>query len=327
MLPTLLVILAINFVLIQTAPSGPIEQQLARMDSEKQAWIAQGMSPETLSVQMSAQMIDELNVRFGFDLPLHERFWMMVQQFAQFDLGQSFFQGQAVADLIAQKLPTTLMFGALCLLVAYGFGIIIGVYQAQARRSSVMLLLALLHAMPVFMLATLLLVLFAGVWRIFPVQGVMSSDFAQLSMLGKIGDVLHHLALPVLASSAGSIAGVAYLTKFSTMSQLNMPYVTNLRAQGFGKWRILYTQVLKNALLPIAANLPLAVVGLLFSGNFLIEVIFGIDGIGRLAFDALTQRDYPLIFGILFVFTLLSMVAQLIFDVLYHYLDRRIDYS
>ena len=334
MVPTLFLILLINFAIIQIAPGGPVEQQLAKIQAEQQSLAAQGFALAQHyqgSQGLSAQMMAELNTRFGFDLPADERFWLMVKNFAQFEFGQSFFQGQSVMDLIVQKLPISLAFGALSLLVAYGFGVMIGMYKVQVHGSAkdylMMVILSVLHALPVFMMAVLLLVLFAGVWQIFPIQGVVSPNFEQLSVWAKAADLLWHLTLPVLASSVGSIAGIAYLTKFSVMNELGSSYVLAMRARGLSKRRILYTQVFKNALLPIVSGLPLAVVGVLFSGNFLIEVIFGIDGLGRLAYDAVVQRDYPLMFGILYIFTLLGMAVQLIFDVLYVLIDPRVDFG
>ncbi len=334
MVPTLFLILLINFAIIQIAPGGPVEQQLAKIQAEQQSLATQGFALAQHyqgSQGLSAQIMAELNTRFGFDLPADERFWLMVKNFAQFEFGQSFFQGQSVMDLIVQKLPISLAFGALSLLVAYGFGVMIGMYKGQVHGSAkdhlMMVILSVLHALPVFMMAVLLLVLFAGVWQIFPIQGVVSPNFEQLSVWAKAADLLWHLTLPVLASSVGSIAGIAYLTKFSVMNELGSSYVLAMRARGLSKRRILYTQVFKNALLPIVSGLPLAVVGVLFSGNFLIEVIFGIDGLGRLAYDAVMQRDYPLMFGILYIFTLLGMAVQLIFDVLYVLIDPRVDFG
>lgn len=335
MLPTLLLILLINFAIIQIAPGGPVEQQLAKIQAEQQQLATQGFLLAQYHYQgaqgLSSQMMTELNTRFGFDLPVDERFWLMLKNFARFELGQSFFQGQSVMNLIIQKLPITLGFGALCLVVSYGFGVMIGLYKAKVHGSAKdhlsMLVLSVLHALPVFMMAVLLLVLFAGTWRIFPIQGVVSAQFAELSFWGKLTDLLWHLTLPVLASSVGSIAGIAYLTKFSVMNELGSSYVLAMRTRGLSKRRILYTQVFKNALLPIVSGLPLAVVGVLFSGNFLIEIVFGIDGIGRLAYDAVIQRDYPLMFGILYVFTLLGMAVQLAFDVMYVLIDPRVDFG
>ncbi len=337
MLPTLFVILCINFIIVQMAPGGPVEYQLTKIQNEQQALAAQGFALANINYQgasgLSPQMLAELNARFGYDLPLIERFWLMMSNFARFDLGESFFQGRAVIELIIEKMPITLLLGVLSLIVMYGFGIVIGLYKVRHHRSlrdSVLTaVLAVLHALPVFMLGVLLLVLLAGSsgWQIFPIQGVVSPNFEQLGWIGKIKDLLWHLSLPVLAGSLGSIAGIAYLTKFSVMTELDKSYVQAMQARGLTRTQIIYTQVLKNALLPVMSHLPMAVVGVLFSGNFLIEIIFGIDGIGRLGYEAVMQRDYPLMFGILYIFTLIAMVVQLIFDVLYRMIDPRVDFE
>ncbi|MFB6349216.1 ABC transporter permease subunit [Moraxella sp. ZJ142] len=337
MLPTLLVILLVNFLIIQIAPGGPVEQQLAKIQAEQQALSAQGFVLANLNYQgangLSTEMMAQLNARFGYDLPMMQRFWLMLKNFAQFDLGESFFQGQAVATLIADRLPITLGLGALSLLMMYGFGVVLGLYKARHHGSMgdylTTIILAVLHALPVFMLALLLLVLLAGAggWQIFPIQGAASPDFDELNLFNKIKDLAWHLALPVVAGSIGSMASITYLSKFSVMAEFGSPYVLAMQARGLKFSYIIYTQVLKNALLPIVSHLPMAVVGVLFSGNFLIEVIFGIDGIGRLGFDAVVQHDYPLMFGILYVFTLISMVVQLVFDLWYKYLDPRVDFG
>lgn len=337
MLPTLAIIIVINFFIVQIAPGGPLEQQLTKIQAEQQALFAQGFQLAGVNYQgasgLSPDMLSELNARFGFDLPVLERFWLMISQLVRFDLGDSFFQGQSVLGLIADKLPTTMLLGSLSLLVMYSFGIAIGAYKARQHGSYAdmisTILLSLLHALPVFVLAVLLLLIFAGgsLWQIFPLQGLTSPDFEQLSLFNRIKDLLWHLTLPVIASSMGSIAGIAYLTKFGVLNEMHQPYVMAMQAEGVPKSRLIYTQVLKNSLLPVASSLPLSIIGVLFSGNFLIEVVFGIDGVGRLAFDAVMQRDYPLMFGILYIFTLIGMIVQLLFDLLYQYLDPRVDFG
>ncbi|VEG13510.1 ABC transporter permease subunit [Moraxella cuniculi] len=337
MLPTLFVILLINFVVVQIAPGGPIEEQLDKIASEQQSLATQGFALANLnyigSAGLSDEMLAELQTRFGYDLPVAERFWQMLSRFVQFDLGESFFQGQSVMSLIATKLPITMLLGALSLMVMYAAGVMIGLYKARYHRTMgdylTTFVLAILHALPVVVLALFLLVLLAGVgtWQIFPLQGVVSDNFAAMNLFDKAKDLLWHLTLPVLASSLGSVAGIAYLTKFGLLAEFDKPYVLAMRTRGLPFSRIIYRQVLKNALLPVVAQLPMVVVGVLFTGNLLIEVIFGIDGIGRLGFDAVMQRDYPLMFGILYVFTLISMLTQLLFDLLYHYLDPRVDFA
>ncbi|OOR90105.1 peptide ABC transporter permease [Moraxella caviae] len=342
--PTLLVILAVNFALIQAAPTGPLEQSIAAITEEKRA-LGQGFALDGVRYQgangLSDDMLAELNARFGFDKPVLERFWLMVSQYARFDLGQSFYQGEKVATLIAQKLPITLLMGALSLVLMYGVGVSVGVWQAHSRfnapkqnRASkfdtlTTLVLSALHAVPSFVLALLLLVLFAGgrFWQWFPMQGVMSANFAELSTLGKVWDVLHHLALPVLANAAGLVAAIALLVKFSVLGQQNAPYVLAARARGFTGVRLVRGHLLKNAILPLVAEMPLVVVGVLFSGNFLVEVVFNIDGLGRLGYEAIITKDYPVMFGVLYVFTLLSMVVQLVFDLLYALIDPRVNFA
>lgn len=338
MIPTLWLILLINFLLVQLAPGGPVEQQLAKMQSEQQAMATQGfgMAQQVLyqgSQGLSESMLAELNTRFGFDLPIWERFWLMTTQYLRFDLGDSFFQGQSVWSLILQKLPISILLGGLSLFVIYGVGVVLGVYQSQRHGTLMdrllMLVLAVLHALPVFMLAVLLLMLFAGVafWQIFPIQGIHSPQFEQMTWWQKTLDLLWHLALPVLASSLGSIASIAYLTKFGMLAEGRSPYVLAAKTKGFLYQKIIYKQMLKNAFLPIAAQFPLAITGILFSGNFLIEIIFGIDGLGRLGYDAVVQRDYPVMFGILYLLTLIGMLVQLACDLWYQKLDPRIDYG
>lgn len=338
MIPTLWLILLINFILVQFAPGGPVEQQLNKMQSEQQALAVQGFDfAKQISHQgsqgLNEQMLAELNARFGFDLPLWERFWLMLTQYARFDLGESFFLGQSVWSLIVQKLPISLLLGGLSLLMMYGVGILLGVYQAKRHGGAIDRILAVglsvLHALPVFMVAVLLLMLFAGVafWQIFPIQGVTSSHFIQMTWWQKTLDLLWHLALPVLAGSIGGIAGVAYLSKFSVLAELNSPYVKAAKTKGFSERQIIYGQVLKNAVLPIVAEFGLGLTGILFAGNFVIEIIFGIDGIGRLGYDAVMQRDYPVMFGLLYLLTLMGMAVQLLCDLWYQKLDPRIDFG
>lgn len=333
-LPTLLLIIGINFAIIQTAPSGPVEQKIAQIEQESQALSTQHFGVATYyqgGRGLSDEMVQELTVRYGFDKPVIERFWLMLSQYARLDLGNSFFKGQSVIELIKDKLPATMLLGALSLIVMYGMGVALGLYKAMAHDSWVdkvsTLILALCHALPVFVLALALLVVFAGsaYWQIFAMQGVVSDGFAGLTWWGKVKDLAYHMTLPVLSSSLGSVAGIAYLVKYQTLAQLNMPYVLCAKARGFGQYQILYGQIFKNVLLPVASQLPMAVAGLLFSGNFLVEIIFNIDGLGRLGYEAVMLRDYPVVFGLLFVFTVVSMVVQLIFDMLYQWLDPRID--
>lgn len=332
-IPTLFVILLLNFVIVQLAPSGPIEQKIAQIEKEKHSLHAQGFG---LAQQiryrdtgLSDEMMAELRSRYGFDKPAHQRFWQMIVNYARFDLGQSFFKGQSVGSLLAEKLPNTLIFGAFSLLTMYGLGLFLGVLKALKHGSYLdkvsTLMLAILHALPSFALALILLMFFAGArfWQIFPMQGLTSDNFATLSWLGKLKDVLYHLMLPTLASALGSVAGITYLSKYNILQELSKTYVTALTSKGLDSFRI-HRQVVKNSLLPVLSEMPMALTGLLFVGNFLIEIIFNIDGLGRLAYEAVLFYDYPVMFGLLYVFSLMMMAFQLIFDVLYKIIDPRV---
>lgn len=337
MIPTLVVILLANFVIVQSAPTGPIQTELVNIEQQQQVLAHQGFTlAKHIQYQghdgMSEQMIQELTVRFGFDKPAHERFLMLLKNYATFELGQSFFKGQSVASLIGEKLPISLVFGGITLVVMYGFGVMIGGLKTYGDGGVfdklTTVILAVGYAIPVFMVAVLLIVVFAGsrYWQIFPMQ-VNLSGIEQHSFFAQITTLCHQLFLPVLASSLGGVASIAYLTKFSLSHQLSQSYVLGAKSRGLTQRQILSTQVFKNALLPIMAEMPMAVVGVVFVGNFLVEIIFGIDGMGRLGFDAVISRDYPVMFGVLYVFTLISMVVQLVFDVLYQLIDPRVSYQ
>ncbi len=334
--PTVFAILCINFAIVQTAPTGPIESQMAKIKSEQQALVGQGFGM-THAIQyqgregLSQEMMHELTVRFGFDKPWHERFYVMIKNYACFELGESFFKGQSVSSLIWEKLPISLLFGGLNLLVMYGFGIFIGVIKVRFyggwfdRVSAI--ILSLWSALPVFVVALVLITLFAGArfWQIFPMQ-VTLEGLDELSFFDRVVHLLHELSLPVIASSLGGIASIAYLTKFSLSKELSAPYVLNARAMGFSDRQIMTSHVFKNALIPMMSDMPMVVVSVLFAGNFVIETMFGIDGVGRLGYEAMMSRDYPVMFGVLYLFSLVAVLVSLMFDVIYHLIDGRVNY-
>ena len=331
MIPTLFLILGVNFALVHLAPTSPIHTELARIHNETLALSQHTNIPAYQGADgLPNEMIDELTVRFGFDKPAHERFAVMIKNYFMFDLGQSFFKGQTVATLIKDKLPITMTFGGLCLFVMYGMGVGIGTTKAindgRVFDKVSTVILAFFYAVPSFVMGVGLLVLFAGgrFWQIFPMQ--VAFDVADLPILQKLMIALYEMFLPVMASSLAGVAGVAYLTKFSLLYEKKQPYVKLAKSQGFSDGQILKNELFKNAMLPVVSEMPMAVMGLLFFGNFIIEVIFGIDGLGRLGYEAMMSRDYPVMFGLLYVFTLLGMVIQLIFDVKYRYLDARVVY-
>ena len=335
-IPTLFLILLTNFIIVQAAPGGPVEQKISQIEAEQKQGATQTQLSTTTyqgSRGLSPDMVEAIKKQYGFDKSAPERFWLMLKSYAKGDFGTSFFKGKPVAQLILDKMPVSISLGLWSTLLIYIIAVPLGIAKAR-RHNSLMdkttaLLLAVSYAVPVFVLAVVLLVMLAGgsYWQIFPLQGLVSENFDKLSTFGKIKDYFWHLALPITASTIGGFAGLAYLTKFSFMEELNKQYVLTARSKGLSEKKVLYGHVFRNAMMIIIAGLPSAIVGIFFTGNFLIEVIFNLDGLGRLGFEAIGQRDYPVIFGTLFIFTLMGLILQLISDVTYHLIDPRIDFE
>jgi microcin C transport system permease protein len=285
---------------------------------------ARGLSPE---------MVAELEKQYGFDKPAYERLWLMLKGYVTLDFGTSFFKDKPVTQLIYEKFPVTISLGLWSTLLIYLVSIPLGIKKAQQHGllldKSTSLLLAIGYAVPTFVFGVLLIVFFAGgsYFQWFPLQGLVSENFAELGMLAKIKDYFWHMALPLLTMVLGGFAGLTYLTKYSFMEELNKQYVLAARAKGLTENRVLYGHVFRNAMLIVIAGLPEALIGIFFVGNLFIEIIFNLDGIGLLGFEAVTQRDYPVIFGTLFIFTLLGLVLRLISDVMYQVIDPRIDFE
>ena len=335
-IPTLFLILLTNFAIVQSAPGGPVEQKISQIEAEQKQGATQTQLSTTTyqgSRGLSPDMVEAIKKQYGFDKSAPERFWFMLTSYAKGDFGTSFFKGKPVSQLILDKMPVSISLGLWSTLLIYLIAVPLGIAKAR-RHNSLMdkttaLLLAVSYAVPVFVLAVVLLVMLAGgsYWQIFPLQGLVSENFDKLSTFGKIKDYFWHLALPITASTIGGFAGLAYLTKFSFMEELNKQYVLTARSKGLSEKKVLYGHVFRNAMMIIIAGLPSAIVGIFFTGNFLIEVIFNLDGLGRLGFEAIGQRDYPVIFGTLFIFTLMGLILQLISDVTYHLIDPRIDFE
>ena len=339
MIPTLLGILLLNFIIVQVAPGGPIDQMLARfegMDSNASTRLESG--GETTGDTRNARGIDprleqQLRQQFGFDKPPVERFVDMLGDYATFDLGDSFFRGRPVVDLIVERLPVSISLGLWTTLLVYAISIPLGVRKALRHGSRFDVwtsgLVIVGYAVPGFLFAILLLVVFAGGSYLdwFPLRGLTSPDFAELSWWGKIQDYFWHIALPVLASAIGSFATLTMLTKNSFLDEIHKQYVLTARAKGASDRRVLYGHVFRNAMLIIIAGLPSALIGIFFTGSLLIEVIFSLDGLGLLGFEAVMQRDYPVIFGTLYLYTLIGLVLKLISDLTYVWVDPRIDFA
>ncbi|WP_404382031.1 microcin C ABC transporter permease YejB [Caenispirillum salinarum] len=351
---TLFGIILINFVIVQFAPGGPVEQMIARIEGtaveataritgsgggetggqaqrgggggggESEYRGAQGLPPE---------FIAEIEAQFGFDKPAHERFWLMIKNYATFDLGESYYRDRGVLELIIDKIPVSASLGIWSTLIIYLVSIPLGVMKAVRDGSkfdtwtSGVVIVG--YAVPAFLFAILLIVLFAGgrYFDIFPLRGLTSDGFADMTLLQQIGDYFWHLTLPVTAMVIGGFAGLTMLTKNSFLEEINKQYVITARAKGLGESQVLYGHIFRNAMLLIIAGFPAALVTMLFTGSVLIEVIFSLDGLGLLGFEATINRDYPVMFGTLYVFGLIGLLLNLISDITYHMVDPRITFE
>ncbi|QKZ05372.1 microcin C ABC transporter permease YejB [Pseudomonas eucalypticola] len=338
-IPTLLCILVVNFVIVQAAPGGPVEQAIARLQGAGSQGIGggggerAGGSGSRSSRGLDPALIEEIKHHYGFDKPMHERLLLMLDNYAHLDFGTSFFRGAPVTTLIAQKIPTTLSLGLWATLITYLISIPLGIRKAvhHGTRFDVWTSTAIIvgYAMPAFLFAILLIVMFAGGSYLdwFPVQGLVSENFDQLSPLGKVGDYLWHLVLPVSALVIGGFATLTILTKNSFLNEISRQYVTTAKAKGLTEHRTLYGHVFRNAMLLVLAGIPQALIDVFFAGSLLIETIFNLDGIGRMSYDAAVSRDYPVVFGTLFLFTLFGLLIKLVGDLCYTLVDPRIDFS
>ena len=358
-IPTLIGIMVINFVIIQFAPGGPIEQivaQLTGTDVGATARIGgtggtEAGSTATASQQASSgsagaannayrgaqgldpEFIKQLEKQFGFDKPMHERFLLMMGNYIQFDFGNSYFRDEKVVDLVLSKLPVSISLGIWTTLLVYFISIPLGIRKAVNDGSpfdiwtSAVIIIG--NAIPGFLFAVMLVVLFAGgsYFDWFPLRGLVSENWDQLSWPMRILDYLWHMVLPITALVIGGFAALTFLTKNSFLDQINQQYVLTAKAKGLTEHRVLYGHVFRNAMLIVIAGFPSAFVGILFTGALLIEIIFSLDGLGLLGFEAVIKRDYPIMFASLFFFTLLGLVMKLIGDLTYTLIDPRIDFE
>ena len=340
--PTLFGIMVINFVIVQFAPGGPVEQaiiQASGLGASTTATVSSAsMGPATQhgytgSEGLDPEFVARLEKEFGFDRPAPERFALMMWNYLRLDFGNSYFQDRPVMALVLDKLPVSVSLGLWSLLLIYSISIPLGVAKAvrDGQRFDVWTSAVVFtaYAIPGFLFAVLLIVFFAGGSYLdwFPMRGIVSENFADLSFFGKVGDYFWHLALPLTAMTIGGFATLTMLTKNSFLEEINKQFVLTARAKGLAEPRVLFGHVFRNAMLIVIAGFPAAFVGLLFTAALLIEVIFSLDGIGRLGYEAVVKRDYPVFFGTLFCFTLIGLVMQLIGDVVYTFVDPRIDFE
>jgi microcin C transport system permease protein len=348
--PTLFGIMALNFFIMQVAPGGPVEQLLARLQGNAQSATANitGGGSEVMSNAgagngpagsyrgargLDPAFIERIKKQYGFDKPIHVRFFLMLRNYATFDFGKSFFRDTPVMDLVIEKMPVSISIGLWTTLITYLVSIPLGIAKAvrdgtrfDSWTTSVV---TVGNAIPSFLFAILLIVLFAGgrYFQWFPLRGLVSDNWASLSWPARIGDYFWHLALPLAAMLVGSFATLTMLTKNSFLEQINQQYVMTARAKGLTERRVLYGHIFRNAMLIVIGGFPAAFIGVLFGGAFLIETIFSLDGLGLLSYDALIQRDYPVLFANLYVFSLIGLVMNIIGDFTYTLVDPRLDFE
>lgn len=351
---TLLGIIAINFAIVQIAPGGPVEQVLAQLKDTAvaatarlgggegvetgRASTAASQNSSSNSAYRGAQGLDpafiaELNRQFGFDKPAYMRFGLMVRDYLCFDLGNSYFRDRAVLDLVLDKLPVSISLGLWSTLLIYLVSIPLGIAKAvrDGSRFDVLSSAAVIigYAIPAFLFAILLIIVFAGGRYLdwFPLRGLVSDNWADLSGPARILDYFWHLTLPVTAMVIGGFASLTMLTKNAFLDEINKQYVVTARAKGLNEQQVLYGHVFRNAMLLVIAGFPATLVSMLFTGSVLIEVIFSLDGLGLLGFEAVIKRDYPVMFGTLYVFSLIGLLLNLLSDLSYHLVDPRIDFA
>ena len=367
-IPTLVGIMVINFALTQFVPGGPVEQVLAQIEGEGDVFAGiSGGGSETVGEDqlgetyqggrgLPQEFLDELRVQFNFarivcedgfagipdiaaeecvaeDIPGVERFFLMMWDYMRFDFGESYFRSISVVDLVLEKMPVSITLGLWSTLIAYLVSIPLGIRKAVNDGSrfdtwtSGVIIVA--YAIPGFLFAILLLVLFAGgrYFQIFPLRGLVSDGWEDLTLIQQIGDYLWHITLPVLASTISAFATLTLLTKNSFLDEIKKQYVVTARAKGLRENAVLYGHVFRNAMLIVIAGFPAVFVGVFFGGSLIIETIFSLDGLGRLAFEAAVSRDYPVIFGTLFVFGLIGLLVGILSDLMYIWIDPRIDFE
>ncbi len=350
-IPTLFGIMLVNFAIVQFVPGGPVEQLIAQMtgtavestarfsgsnegevtdfdtitaSSNETYRGAQGLDPE---------IIKEIEKMYGMDKPAIERFYKMMKDYLTFNFGESFFRDQKVTDLVLDKMPVSISLGLWTTILVYLISIPLGIRKAIKDGSKFDIvsssIVTIGYAIPNFLFAVILIVFFAGgrFYDIFPLRGLFSANFDELSLIEKIIDYFWHLALPLTAMIVSGFAGLTFLTKNSFLDQINQQYVITARAKGLTEKKVLYGHVFRNAMLIVLAGFPAAFIGILFTGSLFIEVIFSLDGLGLLGYEAVILRDYPVIFATLYFFSLLGLIMGIISDFMYSVIDPRIDFE
>ncbi|QTF08009.1 microcin C ABC transporter permease YejB [Brenneria izadpanahii] len=350
-IPTLWAIITINFFIVQIAPGGPVDQAIANIEmghgsgfpggSGIDAGMARTGGSGAPNIEntyrgargLDPEVIEEITKRYGFDKPIHERYFKLLWDYLRFDFGDSLFRGSSVIQLIKESMPVSITLGLWSTLIIYLVSIPLGIKKAVKNGtafdtwSSTLIIIG--YAIPAFLFAILLIVLFAGGSYLdwFPLRGLVSSNFDTLPWYGKVTDYLWHIALPVFATVIGGFATLTMLTKNSFMDEIRKQYVVTARAKGLDEKSILYRHVFRNAMLLVIAGFPATFISMFFTGSLLIEVMFSLNGLGLLGYDATLQRDYPVMFGTLYIFTLIGLLLNIISDMTYTLVDPRIDFE
>jgi len=329
MIPTLLGVLTITFIVMQFVPGGPVEQIMA----EARAGQGGDTSGYKAGRDLDKKQVEELKKLYGFDKPAHVRYFEMLAGFAQFDLGKSFLQNKEVWQLIKEKLPVSMSLGLWTFFISYLISIPLGVAKAVHEGSrfdiATTFVVLLGYAIPGFVLGILLIVLFAGgsFFDVFPLRGLTSDNWEELSTLGKLKDYFWHLTLPLICLVITSFAVVTLLTKNTFVEEIRKQYVLVARAKGLSQRRVLYKHIFRNALIPLVTGFPAAFIGAFFTGALLIETLFSLDGLGLLSYESVVRRDYPVVLGSLYLFTLIALVVKLVSDLLYMVVDPRVQFG
>ncbi|MTI14655.1 microcin C ABC transporter permease YejB [Sansalvadorimonas verongulae] len=347
LVPTLFGILLLNFIIVQAAPGGPVEQMIAQLEgfdtnvtrrisgdnSAANQLNALELNEGQSSRGVSPEIIKQIEKQYGFDRPPHERFLKMLKNYITMDLGQSFYRTIDVTDLILEKMPVSLSLGLWSTLLVYLISIPLGIRKALKQGSTfdawTSLVITTGYAIPGFLFAMLLVVLFAGgsYWQVFPLRGLVSDNFEELGWFEQIKDYAWHMVLPITALVVGNFATLTLLTRNAFLEEIRKQYVVTARSKGLTEQQILFRHIFRNAMLLVISGVPAALLSILFTNSLLIEIIFSLDGLGLLGFEAVIQRDYPVVFGTLYIFTLLGLLIKLLSDLTYVAIDPRIHFE
>jgi len=349
--PTLFGIMVLNFFIVQAAPGGPVEQMIARIEGTavgaterfsgsasggemmRQANSEQGAGAYRGARGLPKELVQRIERMYGFDKPIGERFLLMMKSYLVFDFGDSFFRNRRVVDLVIDKMPVSLSLGLWATLLTYLVCIPLGIAKAVRDGSRMDVgtsaVLIVLHAIPAFLFALLLIVVFAGgsYFKWFPLRGLTSDDWSSLDAVHKVLDYFWHMALPIVALTIGAFTTMTFLTKNSFIEEIHKQYALTARAKGLSEGRVLYSHVFRNAMMIVIAGIPASFVGVLFAGSLIIEVIFSLDGIGLLGFESALNRDYPVMFGTLYFFGMIGLVMGIVGDMMYTVVDPRLDFE